>query len=95
MSPLHLGDPALTRKMTRIYGWILPGCFAAVTLLLLLAQAWLAAIPPLLIVSPLLSRNTDHSADSSVELSVMPSDGVSASRAGIASSVTTGCSEPS
>ena len=44
MSPLHLGDPALTRKMTRIYGWILPGCFAVVTLLLLSAQAWL---PPL------------------------------------------------
>ena len=44
MSPLHLGDPALTLKMTRIYGWILPGCFAAVTLLLLSAQAWLAAI---------------------------------------------------
>ena len=42
-----------------------------------------------------LSYITDHSADSSVELSVMPSDGVSASRAGIASSVTTGCSEPS
>ena len=50
MSPLHLGDPALTRKMTRIYGWILPGCFAVVTLLLLSAQAWLAAVPPLLIV---------------------------------------------
>ena len=32
--------------MTRIYGWILPGCFAVVTLLLLLAQA----IPPLLVV---------------------------------------------
>ena len=50
MSPLHLGDPALTRKMTRIYGWILPGCFAVVTLLLLSAQAWLAAIPPLRVV---------------------------------------------
>lgn len=50
MSPLHLGDPALTRKMTQIYGWILPVCFAVVTLLLLSAQAWLAAIPPLLVV---------------------------------------------
>ena len=43
MSPLHLGDPALTRKMTRIYGWILPGCFAAVTLLLFV----LMTLPPL------------------------------------------------
>lgn len=43
MKPFYLGDPQFSRKISKLYGWILPVSFLLMSGLMMVAKAWLPA----------------------------------------------------
>lgn len=40
----YLGDPEFSRKMRKLYSWIIPSVFTVMCLLFLIERAWLTAL---------------------------------------------------
>lgn len=44
MNKLYFGDPEFTKKLMKIYEWVIPFIFILITCLFLFSQAWLTAL---------------------------------------------------
>lgn len=44
MNKLYFGNPEFTKKVTKIYSWVIPVIFILMTCLFLVSQAWITAL---------------------------------------------------